>query len=232
MEISIFNVLGPVMVGPSSSHTAGAARLSLTARNIAAQTFTHVSFGLHGSFAKTYKGHGTDIALVAGALGIRPWDDRLKNAFEIAREEGITYDFYEIELENAHENTVLITFTLEDGEKIDIVGASIGGGEILIKRIQDFETELSMNSSTLLIKHLDRIGTISEITKILAGHKINIGVMTLNRKAKGEEAYCSIETDSYLTDQAVEDLRQADHVREVKAVNGLNESISFEGEET
>lgn len=219
MEISIFNVLGPVMVGPSSSHTAGAAKLSLAARNIAARPFTHVSFGLHGSFAKTYKGHGTDIALVAGALGIKPWDDRLRRAFEIAGEQGITYDFYEVELENVHENTVVMTFFMEDGEKIEIAGASVGGGEILIKRIQDFETELSMNSSTLLIRHLDRVGVISEITKILADYNINIGVMTLNRRARGEEAYCSIETDSFLSNSVVKALNELEHVQGVQAVN-------------
>lgn len=219
MEISIFNVLGPVMVGPSSSHTAGAAKLSLAARNIAARPFTHVSFGLHGSFAKTCKGHGTDIALVAGALGIKPWDDRLRRAFEIAGEQGITYDFYEVELENVHENTVVMTFFTENGEKTEIAGASVGGGEILIKRIQDFETELSMNSSTLLIRHLDRVGVISEITKVLADYGINIGVMTLNRRAKGEEAYCSIETDSYLSEDVVRALNELDYIQGVQAVN-------------
>lgn len=219
MDISIFNVLGPVMVGPSSSHTAGAAKLSLAARNIAAKPFTHVSFGLHGSFAKTCKGHGTDIALVAGALGIKPWDDRLRKAFEIAREQGITYDFYEVELENVHENTVVMTFFMEDGEKAEIAGASVGGGEILIKRIRDFETELSMNSSTLLIRHLDRVGVISEITRILADYNINIGVMTLNRRARGEEAYCSIETDSFLSHNVVKALNELEHIQEVQAIN-------------
>lgn len=219
MNISIFNVLGPVMIGPSSSHTAGAAKLALAAGRIVEGPFSHVSFGLHGSFAKTYKGHGTDIALVAGVLGMRPDDIRLSRAFVLAGEAGISFDFYEIELENAHENTVVMTFTMKSGEKKEITGASVGGGEILIKQIMGFETELSLNSSTLLIRHQDRVGVISEITKVLANHAINIGVMTLNRKAKGEEAYCTIETDSYLTREVADALRKLENVASVQAVN-------------
>lgn len=219
MNISIFNVLGPVMIGPSSSHTAGAAKLALAAGKIVEGPFSHVSFGLHGSFAKTYKGHGTDIALVAGVLGMRPDDIRLSRAFVLAKEAGISFDFYEIELENAHENTVVMTFTMKSGEKKEITGASVGGGEILIKQIMGFETELSLNSSTLLIRHQDRVGVISEITKVLANHAINIGVMTLNRKAKGEEAYCTIETDSYLTREVADALRKLENVAAVQAVN-------------
>lgn len=207
------------MIGPSSSHTAGAAKLSYAARTMLDKPFSHVSFGLHGSFAKTYKGHGTDIALVAGALGIRENDERLRQAFQIARESGITYDFYEVELENAHENTVVITFTLEDGVKVEVVGASIGGGEILICKIQGFETELSMHASTLLIRHYDRVGTISEITKVLAEEDINIGVMTLNRKTKGEDACCTIETDSFLTKNVVDKLKEIENIISVQAMN-------------
>ena len=114
MIVSIFEVAGPIMVGPSSSHTAGAARLSRLATLFLNQPFRHVSFGLHGSFARTYHGHGTDLALVAGALGIRQEDEEMKRAFQIAQERGITYDFYPIDLGDAHENSVAITFTLED----------------------------------------------------------------------------------------------------------------------
>lgn len=219
MEISIFNVLGPVMIGPSSSHTAGAAKLSLAARNMLTKPFVHVSFGLYGSFAKTYKGHGTDIALVAGALGIKEDDERLEEAFEIAQARGITYEFYEVELENAHENTVVMNFFSAKGEKTEIIGSSIGGGEIVITRIQGFDTELTMNASTLLIRHQDRVGMINEITRVLAGESINIGVMTLKRMAKGEEACCTIETDSYLTKKVVDELRKLENIISVQAIN-------------
>lgn len=219
MNISIFNVLGPVMIGPSSSHTAGAAKLSRAARAIVGQPFHKVSFGLHGSFAKTYKGHGTDVALVAGALGLKENDDRLEEAFAIAEETGLLYDFYEVELENMHENTVVMTFYLEDGSTAEIVGASTGGGEILIRRIDEFDTELRMNSSTLLICQEDKVGIISEISRVLAKHQINIGVMTVNRSSKGGTAYCTIETDSYLTQEVVEALRRAEHIISVRAIN-------------
>lgn len=219
MDISIFNVLGPVMIGPSSSHTAGAAKLSKAARAIVGRPFYRVSFGLHGSFAKTYKGHGTDVALVAGALGLRENDDRLEHAFELAQEAGLIYDFYETELENVHENTVVMTFYLEGGGQSEIVGASVGGGEILIQRIDGFHTELRMNSSTLLICQEDKVGLISEISRVLAEHQINIGVMTVNRSARGGTAYCTIETDSYLTKEVAGALCQVPNIITVKAIN-------------
>ncbi len=223
MDISIFNVLGPVMIGPSSSHTAGAAKLSKAARAIVGKPFSRVSFGLHGSFAKTYKGHGTDVALVAGALGLKENDDRLEGAFALAKEAGLAYEFYEIDLENMHENTVVMTFYLEDGTQAEIVGASIGGGEILIRRIDGFDTELRMNSSTLLICQEDKVGIISEISRVLAKHQINIGVMTVNRNSKGGTAYCSIETDSYLTEEVVKALRQVPNIISVRAINIIPE---------
>ena len=127
MELSLFDVLGPVMIGPSSSHTAGAARLADVARQIAGE-FVHVSFGLHGSFARTYRGHGTDRALVAGALGLSPQDERLRRAFDLARERGVAFDFYPTHVEGAHENTVVMTFRRADGRERTIEGASLGGG--------------------------------------------------------------------------------------------------------
>lgn len=227
MDISIFNVLGPVMIGPSSSHTAGAAKLSKAARAIAGKPFYRVSFGLHGSFAKTYKGHGTDVALVAGALGLKENDDRLEKAFELAHEAGLAYDFYEVELENMHENTVVMTFYLEDGGKTEIIGASTGGGEILIKRIDGFATELRMNSSTLLICQEDKVGIISEISRVLAKHQINIGVMTVNRSSRGGTAYCTIETDSHLTEEVVAALREVPNIISVKAINVVMEEDEY-----
>ncbi|MCC8128659.1 MAG: hypothetical protein LIO51_01800 [Clostridiales bacterium] len=127
MIVSMFEVAGPIMVGPSSSHTAGAARLSRLATLFLSQPFTHVSFGLHGSFARTYHGHGTDLALVAGVLGIRQEDEEMKRSFQVAQERGITYDFYPTDLGDAHENSVVMDFTLQDGSHTQIVGSSVGG---------------------------------------------------------------------------------------------------------
>jgi len=131
MDISIFDVVGPVMIGPSSSHTAGAAALARVGREIVGEPFIHVSFGLHGSFADTGAGHGTDRALVAGALGMRPDDERLRDSFRLAKENGMGYDFHRVELDNVHENTVQMVFTLRSGRKREIIGSSIGGARIV-----------------------------------------------------------------------------------------------------
>ena len=219
MDISVFEVLGPLMIGPSSSHTAGAAKLARVSRIIAGDKFTHVSFGLHGSFAKTYKGHGTDIALVAGALGLNEDDERLAKAFYLAKEQGITYDFYEIELYDMHENSVKITFTMEDGSKSEIIGSSIGGGQILIKEINGFDVELTGGLNTIVIKQKDIKGVVSEISTLLSNNDINIGNMKLSRKAKGDIACCIIETDSNLDKSLIEDLGKIENILSVQAIN-------------
>lgn len=130
-EYSVFDILGPIMIGPSSSHTAGAARLGKEAREIVGEKFKAITFYLHGSFAETYKGHGTDRALVAGALGMEPDDDRLKDALNIAKSEGIEIEFIPADLgEDKHPNTVKMVFTKEDGTEQEIIGSSIGGGNV------------------------------------------------------------------------------------------------------
>ena len=212
MHISIFEVTGPVMIGPSSSHTAGAARLSRMARNIAGRPFTHVSFGLHGSFAKTYKGHGTDKALVAGALGLFEDDDRLSYAFDLATRQGLSYVFYETELEGFHENTVKMTFDLEDGSHSEIIGSSIGGGQIVLRRIDGFDVELSGRLPTLLIRQKDERGIISEVSRILASNGINIGIMKLSRTARGDTAFCVIETDDAISPGVAKSIEQVSGV--------------------
>ena len=141
MELSIFDVLGPVMIGPSSSHTAGAARLSRIAGLIAGNDYKRVRFGLYGSFEKTYRGHGTDRALVAGALGLKENDELLSKSFELAREAGLEWEFYPDDLDGLHENSVRMTFTLADGSEREIIGCSVGGGQIVIRYIDGFETE-------------------------------------------------------------------------------------------
>lgn len=168
MNISIFDVLGPVMIGPSSSHTAGAAKLSKAARLIAKGQISHISFGLHGSFAQTYKGHGTDRALVAGALGLDADDEQLADSFELAAKNGLGFDFYETELENVHENTVKMTLTMNDGSTSEIVGSSIGGGQIMITQIDGYDMEMSLQLPTIVIMQYDRKGIVTEVSGIMA----------------------------------------------------------------
>lgn len=219
MEISIFDVAGPVMIGPSSSHTAGAAKLSRIASLIVAKKFNQVSFGLHGSFAKTYSGHGTDKALVAGALGFFEDDENLVNSFEIAKEKGLNFNFYETELDYAHENTVKMSFKLEDNSIFDVVGSSIGGGQILITRINDFETSLSAHMPTLIIRQQDQKGVVTKVTKILSDWAINIGHMDLSRKSKGDVACCIIETDNSIPDGVVSEIQKIQEVISAQAIN-------------
>lgn len=218
MDVSIFEVAGPIMIGPSSSHTAGAAKLARIAKQIVGAPFSHVSFGLHGSFAKTYQGHGTDKALVAGVLGLREDDERLRQAFSLAEKEGISFDFYEIDLDDMHENSVKMTFFRTDGMQSEVIGSSIGGGQIVIKYIDGFETEVTAQSPTLIIRQYDRKGVVSDISTVLANNNINIGIMKLSRLAKGEIASTVIETDDTIPDKVVESLEKLGNVISVKAI--------------
>lgn len=219
MEISIFEAVGPIMVGPSSSHTAGAARLGRMAAKLVGKAFTHVDFGLHGSFAKTYQGHGTDLALVAGVLGFKQDDEHLKDAFTIAKERSITYEFHEVEIGGAHENTVCMTFTMTDGSKREIIGSSIGGGQIKMISIDGFPLDMSLNMTTLLVLHKDTKGMIHKITGILADNNINIATMKLTRKEKGAMACCVIETDSEIPDAVVVTLKEVPEIHTVQVMN-------------
>ncbi len=219
MDVSIFKAVGPIMIGPSSSHTAGAARLSRIARAIVAVPFTHVQFGLHGSFAKTYRGHGTDRALVAGALGFYEDDERLADSFALARRAGMGWDFVEVELDGMHENSVRMIFTLADKTTQEITGSSIGGGQILIRSINGFDTEYSAQSSALIIRQNDRPGVISEVSGVLAESGINIGVMRVSRSARGETAFCVIETDDWIPREVEQRLEQLPNLLSVRAIN-------------
>ena len=214
------------MIGPSSSNTAGAARLARIARLIVAAPFSHVCFALHGSFAKTYRGHGTDRALVAGALGLREDDERLADSFALARRAGLSWEFTEADLGGMHENSVRMTFTLTDGSRQEITGSSIGGGQIVIRSINGFETEYSAQSSALIIRQYDRPGVVSEVSGVLAGHGINIAVMRVSRSARGETAFCIIETDDWIPREVEATLRELPNIISVRAINLIDREES------
>ncbi len=219
MAIGLFEALGPVMIGPSSSHTAGALRLARIAAIIADKPFDRVTFGLHGSFARTAVGHGTDRALLAGVLGYHETDPEIRDIFQHAAERGVGYDFYEIELPEEHENTCLLTFYHEDYSATKIIGSSVGGGQILITEINGLKTEITAQGPTLLIWQLDRRGVISEITGAIASENINIGVMRVSRDAKGQIATSIIETDSKIPREIAPVLLNLDHVIGVRIIN-------------
>ncbi|OPL08078.1 MAG: serine dehydratase [delta proteobacterium ML8_F1] len=216
---SILEILGPVMIGPSSSHTAGAVRLGQLARGINGKPFSRVLVGLHGSFAKTYRGHGTDKALIAGLMGFAPDDERIRDSLAIAKTKGLAYSFTEIELEDMHPNTARIVFYNDDHSSLEVTGSSIGGGQVLIQKID--ETPLSFTGSypTLIIDHIDRRGIISEITTLLARYAINIATMHVSRTQKNKNAILMIEADQEFPEVLKKDLNE---VRDIHAVRILN----------
>ena len=219
MNVSMFEALGPVMIGPSSSHTAGAARLARIAALAVQGEFDKVDFVLHGSFARTYLGHGTDRALVAGALGMREDDDRLPSAFAVAAERHMGYSFSEEEMRDVHENSVRMVFHMTGGGTQTVTGSSIGGGQIVITSINGFDVEYTAQSNALIISQYDRKGVISNVAGILAQHDINIGVMRLSRRARGDVACTIIEVDARISADIVASLQVLPDVISVRAIN-------------
>ena len=193
--MDIFDIIGPIMIGPSSSHTAGAARIGKIARKILGLPPVLADIGLAGSFALTYKGHGTDKALIAGILGMNPDDERIRNSLDIAREQGLKFDFHTVKIPRAHPNTVVIHLTAENGSECTVQGASVGGGNILINRLNGIDTAFTGQRDTLIIPHNDAPGTIAAVTALLADSGINIGNFRLNRPNKGYQAVMTIEID-------------------------------------
>jgi L-serine dehydratase len=207
---SAFEIIGPIMIGPSSSHTAGAVRIGRVARTLFESQPKKAVLSLYGSFAKTYKGHGTDLALVAGLLDFDTFDERIPDTLEIAEQLGMEVIFQKEEAITEHPNTVKINLFDEDKE-LEIIGISIGGGAIEITEINSFKLKLSGDPAILVI-HNDRFGVISSVTTILSQNKINISHMEVSRKDKGDMAIMVIESDGKIDDQVVGDLQKLDYV--------------------
>ncbi|HLR62158.1 MAG TPA: L-serine ammonia-lyase, iron-sulfur-dependent subunit beta [Lentibacillus sp.] len=214
---SVFDIIGPVMIGPSSSHTAGAARIGKAARNLLGNEPKWAKIHLYESFAKTYKGHGTDFALAGGLLGFETDDPRMNQALEIAKEHGLDIEFIEDSAGVDHPNTARLI--VGDGlEQIELVGISIGGGKIEITELNGFELRLSGNHPAILIMHNDRFGAIASVTEILAKHQINIGHMEVNRKDIGKEALMVIEVDQNVDDSILKEMENADHIEQIAKI--------------
>ena len=193
--MDVFDIIGPIMIGPSSSHTAGAVRIGKYASNILGETPVKADIYFSGSFAKTYKGHGTDKAIVAGILGMETDDIRIRNSMEIAEEKGLEFHFHETEIENSHPNTALVVLKGERGKTLSVQGASVGGGNILLTKINETEVSISGKSTTIIVHHRDKPGMISDVTNILARRGVNIGKFELRRSEKGGIAVMIIEVD-------------------------------------
>ena len=192
--MNVFDIIGPVMIGPSSSHTAGAARIGRIAYMLLGQPAKRAEILLHGSFANTYKGHGTDKALIAGIMGMKPDDARLRSSFELAEQAGLSFEITTGHLEDAHPNTAQITLYGEDSQ-VSVQGASVGGGNILINRINGMAVEISGQFTTLIVLHRDAPGTIAHVTELLGSNGINIANFRLAREQKGGTAVMTIEID-------------------------------------
>jgi L-serine dehydratase len=209
--MSLLDVIGPVMVGPSSSHTAGACRLALLARHAFGKEPTHARFTLHGSFAKTARGHGTDLALVAGTIGAFPDDPLIPTAFDAARARGLTYEFATADLGDVHPNTVRIALEAADA-RTTVLGSSLGGGIVKVFDVDGFRIDFSGSHPTLLLRHLDTPGVIARVARVIADDDVNIATLVSARRKRGGEAMMSIEIDRPLTRPAGEYLRHLRYV--------------------
>ena len=221
-EIGTFDILGPNMIGPSSSHTAGALKIAFIAGRMVKDKPVDVKFVLYGSFARTYHGHGTDRALVGGILGYHPDDERIRDSFDHAKEEGLTFHFEEnFEDKEIYPNTVDIYVTGADGTVMSLRGKSIGGGNAVITRLNGVDVELSGNYSTMIVEHIDKKGTLAFITTVLSAYDLNIGSLRLYRESKGKMAYAIIEVDTNVDMRVAEAIRGIDTVRDVILVPAI-----------
>jgi len=214
---SVFDIIGPVMIGPSSSHTAGAARIGRVARDLFNREPKWAHIHLYGSFAKTYRGHGTDVAIIGGLLDFDTFDPRISESLEIANRLGMNIKFFEEDAVTDHPNTARVTIGDDQGT-LEIVGISIGGGKIEITELNGFPLRLSGNHPAIIVMHNDRYGAIASITQILAKHEINIGHMEVSRKEIGKEALMVIEVDQNIGEEILQELHKADHILQVARI--------------
>lgn len=217
--ISVFDVLGPNMIGPSSSHTAGAASIALLARKMAGGALKQVDFTLYGSFARTYRGHGTDRALLGGIMGFSTDDRRIPDSFSIAAQRGLAFSFTPNETEtDVHPNTVDIRMTNASGRVMTVRGESLGGGKVRITRINQVEVDFSGEYNTLIVIQKDRQGVIAHITDCLNRANVNIAFLKLFRESKGSTAYSIVEFDGALPEGIPGRIRENPDVEDVMLV--------------
>lgn len=214
---SVFDIIGPIMIGPSSSHTAGAAKIGRLARSLFEREPKWAVVSFYGSFAQTYKGHATDVAIIGGLLDFDTFDERIIDAIKIAESKGITIQFIEEMAVPTHPNTAKVRIGDEAGE-MELVGISIGGGKIEVTELNGFELKLSGQHSAILVVHNDRFGAIATVSNELAKHEINIGHMEVSRKAKGEMALMIIEVDQIIGDDVIQAIEHLPNVIQVARI--------------
>jgi len=209
------------MIGPSSSHTAGAVRLGMIARGLLGEPPVSAVIRLHGSFARTYKGHGTDKAIIAGLLGFAPDDLRIRNSLEIAKAEGLAYEFHPADLGDLHPNTALIELQGVSGKTLSLLGSSIGGGKVQIHSINNFPADCTAEYDTLIVYHRDTPGVIAAVTSILARRNMNIAQMKVHRSHRGGRSVIILETDEEINEDLCEEVRAVANVTGVTFLHAV-----------
>lgn len=217
--MNIFDILGPVMVGSSSSHTAGAVRIGNISRKLLADKPVKAEIYLHGSFALTGVGHGTDKAIIAGLLGMDTDDMRIPDSFEIANKEGLEFSLKKINLKEAHPNTALLKLQGENGRTLEITATSVGGGKISIAKLDGIETHFSGDYPTLVVHNIDQPGHIADVTSALSHHAINIATLNLYRNKRGGYAVMIVETDQPIPERVVKWIEHLDGIIKVTYIN-------------
>lgn len=217
--MNIFEILGPVMVGPSSSHTAGAVRIGLMTRRLLGQKPVKARIGMYGSFLATGRGHGTDRAVVAGLLGMKPDDIRIPESFELAAADGLSFSFEEANLSGAHPNTVLLEVEGDGGRELSVQASSLGGGRIMVNRLDGIDVNCTCEMPTLIVHNMDQPGHVAEVTSMLSHKSVNIANMSLYRDKRGGRAVMVVETDQPIPEEA---LRWLEHLEGILKVTYIN----------
>lgn len=220
--MNLFDILGPVMVGPSSSHTAGAVKIGYVTRHLLGEAPVRAQLSLHGSFAATGKGHGTDRALIAGLLGMQAEDERIPASFELAADQGLSFSFDTVQLREVHPNTVRLQVESASGKKLTVTGSSLGGGRIKVVDIDGIPTNFTLDYPTLIIRNQDNPGNIARVTTLLSEEQVNVATMQLYRNERGGEAVMVLEIDSGIAPHTLEILENMVDILKVIYLN-LNE---------
>lgn len=213
--MNIFEILGPVMVGPSSSHTAGAVRIGYVCHKLMGEKIVTADIELYGSFLLTGKGHGTPQAIVAGLLGMTPDDARIPDSFEIAKAQGLKFTIGEAKLKEAHPNSVLLKLTGKSGKELEVIGESLGGSIINIAQIDGLPANISGDYPTLIASNIDVPGMVTKVSKVLFEAEINIAQMHLYRASRGKNSVLIAECDQEIEDKTLNDIRDLDGIMKV-----------------
>lgn len=213
--MNLFDIVGPVMVGPSSSHTAGACRIGYVARKLLAEPVSEAEILLYGSFLATGKGHGTTYAIVAGLLGMTPDDSRIPESFELARKAGMQLSFGEADLKDGHPNSVVLRLKGVSGLEIEMVGESLGGGRMNVVSIDGVDADFSGDYNTLIVYNDDKPGLVARVSGILAEKSINIATLKLHRSQRGGQAVMVIECDRAISEEEIAWIRNQEGINKV-----------------